>query len=183
MSNRPRVLPYCMAIVARTAHQATGAWPVLCPPFTDKTFPVEFFERYDVIWLGLHGTENAPQFLYGDSVPMIGLNIPTRIQALDVEDLEGLNLLGKIVFATTCYLDQTDFPAAFKKAGATVIGGPGKNYGDTEHLVGADRLGAALIGELQATTAIPIEMALAEAKRALNPRLEADRDALEFGII
>lgn len=181
MKNRPRILPYCMASIARTAHQATGAWPVTCPPFDARSFPVGIFTQFDLIWLGLHGTEENPRFLYGDSALMAGLDIPVRKQALDVRSLRGLDLLGKIVFATTCHLPKTDFPAAFKACGATVIGGPGQNYGDTMRLVGADRLGAALVAALR--NAVPIEKALDEAKRVLDLRVEADRDAAEFGII
>lgn len=182
MKNRPRILTYCMASVARTAHQATGAWPVLCPPFGADTFPVEFFERADLIWLGLHGVGDNPRHLFGDQVTLPGMVVPMRTRALTAQDLVGLNLRGRVVYATTCYLDQTDFPAVLKKAGATVIGGPGKNYGDTGKLVGADKLGAAFVGALRTTTTT-IAAALDEAKRTLDLQLEADRDAAEFAII
>lgn len=180
MENRPRTIAYCMQSVARTARQATGAWPITCPPFTAKTFPVELFLQADLIWLGLHGTPDNPDYLYGDEVvgPIAG--ITTRVRALHVADLAGLDLSDKVVFATSCYLPSTNFPAAFKAQGATVIGGPGKNYGDTARLTGADRLGAAFLAARRA--GLDIVRALNEAKRTLGES-RADTDAREFGVL
>ena len=179
MNDRPRIIAYCMESVARTAHEATGAWPVTCPPFDAKTFPVEIFRHADLVWLGLHGVPDNPDYLYGDEVPLVA-GLPMRIRALGVESLVELDLAGKIVFATSCYLTSTNFPDVFKSLGAVVIGGPGENYGDTAKLVGADKLGAALIAMLRA--GLDPAQALDEAKGVLGDT-RTDADAREFGIL
>lgn len=179
MKTRPRTIAYCMESVARTAHQATGAWPITCPPFTANDFPIKLFRHADVIWLGLHGVETNPDYLYGDEVPIMA-GLPMRIRALSVVSLTDVNLTDKVVFATTCYLQKTNFPDAFKRQGAIVIGGPGENYGDTTRLVGADKLGAALLAMLR--TGLDAARALDEAKLVLSGT-QADVDAMEFGIL
>ena len=169
-----------MQSVAAVAHRATGAWPVCSPPFTAETLPVQLFEHVDLIWLGLHGVETNPDFLYGDETNIPGMSIASRIRALHVDSLRGLDLRGKVVFATSCYLPATNFPDAFKQAGATVVGGPGQNYGNKRRLVGADKLGAALVGAMRTTS--DLLDALNFAKLVLN-NTRADIDAKGFGIL
>lgn len=182
MPKKPlRIVAYCMESVARTTHRATGAWPLTSPLFEADTFPYKILERADVIWLALHGVPTQPTFLYGDEARFSWLPAPMRVRALDARDIRPLDLRGKVVFATTCYFPETDFPAAFKRAGAVVVGGPGKNYGDTRRLRGADKLGAVLVAGLR--RALSLAEALAEAKAALDEQSEADVDAKEFGVL
>ncbi len=174
-----KILAYSMQSVANAVFTATGAYPVTCPPFNHQTFNPHVFEQVDAIWLGLHGIKSDPRYLYGDEILAFPHNI--RVKALFANDVAQLSLHGKIVFASSCYLPATDFPDAFKAAGAVVIGGPGENYGNTERPVGADRLGSILFGYLQ--QAMDVAQALATAKESLNPKVAAELDALGFEIL
>jgi hypothetical protein len=172
-----------MRSVADTVWAATGVHPVTAPPFSFLTFDPKVFERHKFIWLGLHGTTDTPGRLYGDVLRRI-MGIPVRSTALEVDQLDGLDLEGAIVFASTCYLPLTDFPAAFKACGAQVIGGPGKNYGHANKIIGADLLGATLLAVIQqGTLATDLIGALTQAKHSLYPSRRADRDALEFAVL
>lgn len=169
-----------MANVAGAVWQATKTHPVTCPPFTDQTFNIKVFEFVDIIWLGLHGVPQNPSFLYGDEIP--AFPFPIRIRALAADGIATLNLEGKIVYASTCFLPQTHFPEAFKKAGATIIGGPGENYGAPNRPEGADKLGMELLRNLTQPITRTLEEILEMSKRVLGDS-RADTDAKEFKIL
>jgi hypothetical protein len=174
-----------MRSVAGVVWQATGEMPVTCPPFTAELFPAKVFEGMDFIWLGLHGTTDDSDNLYGDSVKMFG-NLPLRVPALNVEQIVDLDLSGAVVFASTCHLPSTAFPAAFQQCGAQVIGGAGENYGNRRGVIGADLLGATLINVLstiKTTDRIELKHALSYAKTSLHRRRRADRDAMGFEVL
>jgi len=180
-----QIFAYCMKSVANIVWQATGAFPVTCPPFDYRTFPVQLFEQFEFIWLGLHGTQYDKRYLLGDTQRVPGMPIPIRPRALCSDEVAGLDLEGVLVFAPTCYLPETLFVPAFKTAGATVVGGQGKNYGNTKQLVGADLLGASLINVLKVSATVrDMDKALKRAKTALSPETRrADADAMEFQVL
>ena len=175
-----KTLAYCMHSQADVVWQATGAHPVTCPPFDYRTFDARVFERVDFVWLGLHGLPSDPNYLYGNSVP--ANPFPVRVRALYANAILDLNLGGVVVYASVCHFTDTRFPQYFKKAGATVIGGPGTNYGRDKAVAGADKLGMLLMKIMGNVPKIAVETALVRAKRLLADN-ELDDDAREFQVL
>lgn len=169
-----------MKRMSEVVWQATGAHPVTCPPFNYRTFDVRVFENVDVIWLGLHGYKGDTEYLYGDEITANPFSI--RVRALWVDGIEKLSLKGKLVYASTCFFTDSNFPTAFKAAGATVIGGPGENYGALSHPEGADKLGMEVISLVKRTTDVSFEAVLDAAKSVLGDSAP-DKDAREFAIL
>lgn len=181
MNRKLRVLVYCMRSAAPVVYRASGVFPVTCLPFTAETFNPKVFERADFIWLGLHGVPASPDYLFGDELP--ANPFPIRLEALSVEGISKLNLKGKLVFAATCYMSDTNFPEAFKEAGAAVIGGPGENFGSLHRILGVDKLGQSLIANFTTYRNVAyIERTLCNSKSVLTDG-KADRDASEFGVL
>jgi hypothetical protein len=138
-------------------------------------------EWADFIWLGLHGVPPSPDFLFGDQIVAKPFSI--RVEALGVEGLADLNLRDKVVYAATCYMPDTNFPEAFKTAGAVVIGGPGENYGSRKRIVGVDKLGRELLAKFTLYPDVTqIAEILTEAKTVLT-KGKADADAKEFEVL
>jgi hypothetical protein len=176
-----RVIAYCMRSVAPVVHRASGTFPITCPPFDVRTFDPKVFEWADFIWIGLHGVSDRPDYLYGDEI--VSKPFPIRLEALRVEGIADLNLTDKLVYAATCYMPSTNFPEAFRAAGATVVGGEGKNYGSHKRIVGVDKLGRALMTKFAQTQDISrVAKMLAEAKKELKNN-KADIDAKQFEVL
>jgi hypothetical protein len=175
-----KTLAYCMASQADVVWRATGTHPVTCPPFDYRTFDTRVMEQARFVWLGLHGMTTDPHYLYGNSIP--SNPFPIKVKALYAGDIRDLNLEGVVVYASVCHFTDTKFPYYFKKAGATVIGGPGENYGRDKGVAGADKLGMLLLKILGDVPRLAVDLALERAKEHLTDS-QMEVDAREFKVL
>ena len=97
--------------------RAVGIYPRLCPPIHAACIAPRNLERYDLLYLMLHGMPDQP-YLYGDRWET----------ALSAETVRSANLTGSVVYSGACHLAESPMLQAFLAAGAVVIGGSGRNY-------------------------------------------------------
>lgn len=167
-----RTLAYCASSWAGQVRRAVGVEPLTSPPLSDGGISPPMLEGYDLIYLDLHGQKGWACW-QGDA----------GVWALCAETVARAHLGGAIVYATTCFIDQTDLLPAFLGAGAVVIGGSGLNFEyESGPLRGVHLLGLWIRRAL--SLGIPVEAALAIGKlrvRAGGDSLAA-RDTAEFRI-
>ena len=146
------------------------------PPVFAADFNSIWLNGQDFIYIDLHGQPYGV-YLYSGPGQLSG--------ALGLATVRHARLSGAVVFATTCYLPRSHFLEAFLTAGArAVIAGAGVNWGTRGRLSGAQLLARSVLRQIE--SGLPVEAALAEAKRRLrlSPRRlwerEATEDALAF---
>lgn len=177
-----RVLAYCderylLATRAVVDRGAKTLMLITSPPTYAREFDPGWLAEWDVIYLDLHGQPDSVYLYSGAHQETAALKVDTVRQA---------QLGGAVVIATTCYLPETPFIAAFLAAGASaVIGGEGTNFGGRTRLAGAQVLARLVLKRLEQGD--PAEKALGYAQKVMarNLRLrflerEATEDALAF---
>ncbi len=177
-----RILAFTDLRYVQATRQVVGgeARVMTSPPTFAREVQPEWFAGYDFIYLDLHGLVSSVYLYSGPEAERA---------ALSLETVRAMALGGAVVFATTCYLPQTQFPAAFLAAGASaVIAGDGPNYGGRTRLTGAQTLAQLVLRFME--RGLVASAALARAKRALqgNMRLRLfqareTQDALDFQIL
>lgn len=151
-----------------------GADILMSPPLYAAHISGDLLCCYDAIYLDLHGEPGDDHLFSAGGA------------AMTLRAVQGAQMHGTTVIATTCHLPETPFLDAFLGAGAVVIGGAGRNWGTRRRLSGAQVLARYIIRALK-RGATP-EYALAQAKRRLRYSLKrlvdkaASDDALEFRI-
>lgn len=156
-----------------------GATLLSAPPYVAREMTPARLERYDVLYLDLHGQPGSVYLYYG---------APALQAALHVDTIRQANLAGAVVFATTCYLPATPFLHAFLQAGArAVIAGEGVNYAGRTRLAGAQLLARLVLRRLERGQAV--EQALAEGLQVMRANLrlrlferQATEDTLGFKV-
>lgn len=184
-----RILAFTDLRYVRATRQVVGgeARVMTSPPTFARDVQPEWFAGYDFVYLDLHGLVGSVYLYSGPEAERA---------ALSLETVKAMSLGGAVVIATTCYLPQTRFPAAFLAAGASaVIAGNGANYGGLTRLSGAQVLARLVLARLARPSRLQaahttVDEAMADAKRVLNGNLRlklfdarATNDALEFQII
>ena len=185
------ILAYCCASFAKSVQRAAGVQPLLSPPVTYNTFIPDLLMGRDLIYIKLHGLPNQPWW-YGDD----------WTTALHIDTFRNVALRGTVIFIANCHLEDGPFLKALQLTGATIIGGNGPNYAQATGIIGADLLGRAVrqalerrarpadalrIGKavLKSHTAVmQSRLKLVNTKRrfALEERILANQDALQFKI-
>lgn len=122
----------------------------------------------DFVYIDLHGRPDDPEWLYAEDQRVLHVR--------DVEDLPQ-----RVVFATTCYLPQTEFYDALRRR-STLICGDGENYGLRDRAIGAPLLALWFRRVYEKTYDIDLSLRIAKFRVALTAWRMADRDALEFKI-
>lgn len=168
------VLAYCAESYREATRRAAGVEPLTCPPLDSRTFDPFWLEGQDLLWFDLHGLP-FDRAWYGDD----------HQRALLAHDVHGLRLRGAVVFAASCHVSPgSPMLEAFLDAGATMVGGPGRNYGGRETVLGAGLLGMWLRRGLAAGLGVDRALALAKARvkvaAVVGGNRMAARDALGF---
>ena len=110
------------------------------PPVTGHMIKPAMLEGYDAIYIDLHGIPGSG-LLYAKTDKFLD-------PVLSTEVVKAAYLRGVVVIATSCYLPETPFLDAFLERGATVIGGPGVNYGGRKMVAGAQVLARLILSGL-----------------------------------
>lgn len=143
------------------------------PPVTGHMINHAMLEGYDAIYIDLHGRPGSG-LLYTKTERSME-------PVLSIETVRAAYLRGTVVIATACYLPETPFLDAFLGQGASVIAGPGVNYGGRVEPAGAQLLARSILSNL--ARGMDPNAALTRAKAGLWWRRLFDpavRDALEY---
>jgi hypothetical protein len=148
-----------------TAKRVVPNGPILCPPLADLVF---HWKQADFIYIDLHGHQDDPRFLFAGDKPVLSAAALGVLQK------------GRIVFLTSCYLDETDVLTALR--GNTVIWGRGQNFGSLERLTGAPLLAMWIRRFLDLGCTPERALTLAKSRVVLSMWRKGDRDALAFAL-
>lgn len=176
-----RIFAYCDESFEKSMRWVAGIKPVTCPPTNAESFDLSLLENQDLILIDLHG-ERGLDYWYAVVAGPGG--IVQRVVALRSEQIRLADLGGAVVFATICYLGESDSPmlAAMLDAGASiVIAGAGENLAGERKVAGAGLLALFFRMYLEAG-ASPLK-ALATAKdslRLVGRNKRAKQDTLAF---
>ena len=146
---------------------------LVSPPLAAADITADCLEGYDVIYIDLHGIPSSA-FLYNS----------LGTAAVSLAPVRAAHLAGAVVISPACYLPESPFLEALRRAGADVIAGTGPNWGTRKRISGAQVLARYVMDALR--RGADAEAALDEAKARLgrSPRRlfdrKATRDALEF---
>ncbi len=140
------------------------------PPIRAGDLKTHWFEEADIIYIDLFG-EAGDEWMYS-----------TRGRLLSLDFVRSLALSGPIVFATTCFLPDTEFAQAFLDAGArAVIGGGELNWVGARRMAGAQWLAFWFVRSLRAGKSIEKAFKRARGKLWLRKLWsKAAADAVQF---
>ncbi|HEX9922535.1 MAG TPA: hypothetical protein VGD99_07720 [Anaerolineae bacterium] len=118
--------------------------------------------KLDLVFLSGHFTGNST----------LAADYTTRLTAREVANASAVDFTNTIVFSAGCHAgynivnphavpqvtDEIDWPQAFAFKGATVIGGTGYQYGDTERLEYSERIYVEFSRQLRRNTGSPVSI-------------------------
>lgn len=125
---------------------ATGRWPLTSPALGPDTFPTEKLTGHDVLYFKLHGLPKEPrwyglEYANGKAIWQDAINVENIIFAPDLD--------GAIVFAQSCYAQQSPMVQALINAGASaVVGTSVKLKAGTWYPRHSDWIGRAFLSHL-----------------------------------
>lgn len=175
-----RVFALCTHRSKAAVHKALRVEPATAPPIVAPSGVLETQAAKDAdFWyFRLHGRQDVPGVWYGEGQK--GLWSP----ALHVDEIDELDLSGKLVVTSTCWAMDSHFPIAFKAAGADFIGGYGFNYAAAGgRVIGADKLASSIYRGLRLGFSPARAFRLAKAWLLPTAWRRADRDALAFTLV
>ena len=161
-------LAICDRRYAIPARRVAQSWPLKCPPVLAPGILWPNWNHVEFVYIDLHGKVEDPEWLYADGE-----------RVLHISDVRSLP--PRVVFATTCNLEETEFFDALRKG--TLIYGSGKNYGSRSRAIGAPLLALWFRRFYEITKDAEVSLRLSKARVALTAWARgADRDALGFKI-
>jgi hypothetical protein len=170
-----KVFAYCTQPAAKAVRKATGVNPVVSPPATVDSL-AEDLAQYDLLYFRLHSKQHDPDKMYGEDED------GEYYLAFVAQCLRSIPLPQRpIVVLANCYGAESEFPAAFYQAGASiVVAGHGPNMAGGSRLIGTDLMVYWLIKALEIGVPFRESMQVARARLALTAWRLADRDAMQF---
>jgi len=162
------VLAICDRRYRKSAERVAGIRPLTCPPRLVKAILWPNWLASELIYIDLHGRLGEPEWLFAEEE-----------RVLHIRDVP--ETTDKVIFATTCFLKETEFFDVFRKN--KLIYGEGANFGLRDRAIGAPLLALWFRRVYEKTCDIELSLRVAKTRVALTSwARSADKDALQFRI-